>query len=69
MSFEDRLERGNQLGSPILRGWSPSIESHRLERFVDLEFSNLGRTSSFLPGWWILPGAILGTLALGWLVG
>lgn len=32
---------------------------------IDPEFSNLGRSLRFLPGWWILPGAILGLVAWG----
>jgi len=31
----------------------------------DLEWSDLGRDPRYLPGWWILPGAIIGLVAWG----
>jgi hypothetical protein len=32
---------------------------------IDAEFSEIGRDPRFLPGWYILPGAMLGVVMLG----
>ena len=33
-------------------------EAHR--DVIDLEFSDYGRDPRFMPGWWILPGVLIG---------
>ena len=34
--------------------------------FVELEFSEHGRSARVLPGWWIAPGMILGAALILW---
>ena len=35
---------------------------------AELEFGDCGRDPRFLPGWWILPGLLLGLLLMIWIV-
>jgi hypothetical protein len=55
-------------GEPALSGRFGQSARERRQRLAiedssELEFSDFGRDARFLPGWWILPGFLVGLLA------
>ena len=60
-------------------GYGPFVRSRRSARvhylpprdvadLAELEFGDYGRDPRFLPGWWILPGLLLGVPLMVWIV-
>lgn len=46
-----------------------AIEFRRFCDLLDLEFSEFGRNGRLLPGWYILPGIVLGATTVAVLTG
>ena len=47
---------------------APAVRILDEDALMELEFSEVGRDPRFLPGWYILPSAIAGTLLLAALI-
>jgi hypothetical protein len=50
--------------SPRRRDVAAVFRDRAHAELIDLEFSEYGRHSRFLPGWYILPGAVAGLVVI-----
>ena len=65
MAFDNVVLLSNNLPSAYMKP-RRTRDLETQEDIIDLEFSEYGRDPRFLPGWWILPGMLLGTALTAW---